>query len=56
MEVSDHSFCAHLGELTRTLPNWRSKYKAPEVCKGEYYSPEKAEIFSLGVILFIIMF
>ena len=31
-------------------------YMAPEKCRYENYDPEKADVFSLGVILFALMY
>jgi serine/threonine protein kinase len=41
-----------ISDLRIGTPN----YRAPEISNGSVYSVEKADIFSLGIVLFIMVF
>lgn len=66
-KILSQTFCGSAGENTSSLqlpqvvflttfcPNFITAYAAPEIVSGNSYDPMKSDVWSLGVILFIIL-
>ena len=54
MKIIDVGFCADNTQLASSMRG-TDGYMAPEVRNQETYDPEKADIFSFGVVVFIFL-
>ena len=55
LKLIDFAHSARLASHSKSLIG-TTNYRAPEISNGNWYSVEKADIFSLGVVLFIMVF